>query len=96
MTEPLERLRRDIGARLPDWISQALAVYRGFAGEPPATEPKVFAAQQAACRAALGHVDALLRLARWAAEDEAAAAEAENLAEMAAEARAALARRGGE
>lgn len=48
----------------PELLSAAVASYRDFAGAPVPTDAKGFAAHHAACKAALAHVEVLLRLGR--------------------------------
>jgi len=97
MSSPeIEALRREIAGLLPAAMARAVDSYRAFAlgsrDEPD--EAQDFGRHHAACRAALNHLDALTRLARWAsAEPEAAAAVADGtLLGMARAARSALAR----
>lgn len=59
----LDRTRNDLGARLPGLIETAFRRYRDFAGNEPPTEPRAFAAYSTACRAALAHLEQLLKLA---------------------------------
>lgn len=68
----LAEIRAGLARELPLFLDAALDRYRETAagaavgGEGGDGSPKAVAAQAAACRAALGHVEALLRLARWA------------------------------
>lgn len=64
----LDTLREDIARLLPLAMERAVASYRRFAmGElPEPGEAKDFAQHHAACRAALNHLEALVKLARWA------------------------------
>jgi hypothetical protein len=92
--QELETLRQEIDRLLPAAMLRAVASYRAFALEP-AEDPvpaKDFAAHHAACKAALNHLDALVRLARWtsASPVEAGAYEDNALADMVSEARRAL------
>ncbi len=59
-------------AVLPAAVDQALSEYREFTGGGPSVlaDPKVFREHHAACKAALMHLDSLLKLARWAADNE--------------------------
>ncbi len=61
--------REELIAALPGALDHALAAYREALAQPGAEEPRAFAAQQAACKAALAHIEALLKLARGL-EDE--------------------------
>jgi hypothetical protein len=104
MPRPVLLPREDLIAALPGALETALAAYRAALGQPTAEDPRGFAAQQAACKAALAHIEALLKLARGM-EDErakdaaevASSGEAEEsgeqaLARLLSEARAELAR----
>lgn len=55
---------RDLDQRLPGLIETAFRHYRDFAGKEPPTESRAFAAYSSACRAALVHLEQLLKLAR--------------------------------
>ena len=59
-------LRRSAKRRLPKQLRKALADYVTFAALPPPEDAKGFAAHQAACKAALAHLDAGLKLLAWA------------------------------
>lgn len=91
MTDELDLLKRSLKRSLPGRISQAVAVYDGFAGQPPAETAKEFTAHHGACKAALSHIDLLVKLLRWAA-DELKEEESADLSEadLLARARAAL------
>jgi hypothetical protein len=91
MTDDLALLKRTLKARLPGRISDAVARYGDFAALIPNDGAKEFAAHHAACKAALSHIDLLVKLLRWAA-DEPGKDEAETLgeADLLARARAAL------
>lgn len=85
--------RAEIARRLPPLLDRALAVYADFAAAPPpADEAKAFAAYQASCRAALGHVLLLVRLAEWARAGERPGGGDEDLDRLIEAAEAALAR----
>lgn len=70
----LARTRNDLAARLPGLIEAALRRYEIFADDERPKSVKAFAAHAAACRAAVQHLDQLLKLARWAGGDKAMAA----------------------
>lgn len=59
----LEEVRNDLDGRLPGMIENAIQRYRNFVHFDPPDESKNFAAYNYACRAALGHIDLLLKLA---------------------------------
>lgn len=83
-------MRRDLAARLPDMIENVLARYRDFAAKDPPNEPKDFAAYYGACRAVLGHLEQLLKLARWAGGNAPAGTPAADVDRLIARAEAAL------
>ena len=60
----IEDNRRDLADRLPGLIETAFRRYQDFAGKEPPTEPRAFAAYSSACRAALAHLEQLLKLTR--------------------------------
>lgn len=66
MTEDLSALRARLAARLPEHAAAALAVYEDYIAGPPPADSKGFAAWNAAAKAALAHLDLLVKLARWA------------------------------
>lgn len=66
MAEDLAALRARLASSLPEHVAAALAGYEEFAATPPPADAKGFAAWHAAAKAALAHVDLLVKLARWA------------------------------
>lgn len=66
MAEDLSGLRARLSATLPDHVAAALAGYEDFTAASPPADSKGFAAWHAAAKAALAHVDLLIKLARWA------------------------------
>ncbi|MBI3446477.1 MAG: hypothetical protein HY055_14245 [Magnetospirillum sp.] len=66
MAEDLSGLRIRLAASLPDRVAAALAGYEDFTASSPPADAKGFAAWHAAAKAALAHVDLLVKLARWA------------------------------
>lgn len=66
MAEDLSGLRARLAAVLPDHVAVALAGYEDFTNASPPADAKGFAAWHAAAKAALAHVDLLVKLARWA------------------------------
>lgn len=62
-------LRGDLAAVLPPLITAAADSYRGFAAAAAPDDAKGFAAHHAACKAALAHMELLIKLARWAEDD---------------------------
>ena len=59
----LDALRNDLTDCFPRLLGVALDQYRAFAETEPPEDAKGFAAHQSACKAALAHVEALLKLA---------------------------------
>lgn len=62
----IDDLRRLVHDTLPDRIGIALAGYQRFTADEPPADAKGFAAWHAAAKAALAHVEALVKLVRWA------------------------------
>lgn len=93
MTEDIDGLRRGLQASLPERIRVALAGYERFTAEDPPADAKGFGAWHGAAKAALAHVEALVKLARWAeGKDDAGTDGDDGLGRMLAEARHALGR----
>jgi len=91
MAKDMPALRKQIRAALPSLLGKALTGYRRFAAEPPPKDAKGFATHHAACRAALAHMELLLRLARWAeANGNSDESSGEDIAKLILEAREAL------
>tara|TARA_Y100000813_G_scaffold54421_1_gene38083 strand:+ start:334 stop:657 length:324 start_codon:yes stop_codon:yes gene_type:complete len=63
---PSKPLRAMARRRLPKLLRKAASDYAAFAAQSPPTDAKGFAAHQAACKAALAHLDAGLKLLAWA------------------------------
>ena len=62
-----EETRRQIARFLPDAIARALTSYFAFSQEnPEEKESKKFAAHHTAAKAAIAHVELLIKLAKWA------------------------------
>ncbi|MCE2510396.1 MAG: hypothetical protein J4G10_05400 [Alphaproteobacteria bacterium] len=91
MVKDIAALRKRVHAVLPSLMEKALSGYRHFATEPPPQDPKGFAAHHVACKAALAHMELLIRLARWAeTEGHGDETGGEDVSKLIAEARAAL------
>jgi hypothetical protein len=61
----VSRLKGLVATQVDQAIERAIASYHAFAkDEPRSTDPKEFAAHHAACKAALAHLDLLLKIAR--------------------------------
>lgn len=63
----LDDLKTALAARLPERAAAAVAAYDAFSASPAPDDAKGFAAHHAACKAALAHVEVLVKLLRWAA-----------------------------
>lgn len=62
-----KEMRRRIAAFLPDAIVTAISSYRDFYGAEQAFETaKDFSAHHSACKAAIAHIELLIKLAKWA------------------------------
>ena len=75
-------IRAKIIQFLPSAIHRALSSYHEFIDQTPADDAKGFSAHHTACKAAIAHIDLLLKLAKWAdlpgqQDDAKARAEAE-------------------
>ncbi len=68
MTDDLDVLRKAVQASLPAQVQVALAGYERFTALEPPDDAKGFAAWHAAAKAALAHVELLVKLVRWAQE----------------------------
>jgi hypothetical protein len=68
-TDDLEALKRQLRLLLPERILHAAERYGDFAGQVPSETAKEFAAHHAACKSALAHIDLLVKLLRWAADE---------------------------
>ena len=76
--DPISVLRIRLLGELPDDIAMARDTYQRLAGEAAGImEAKEFSAHQAACKAALGHLESLIKLLRWACEGAGAIADNE-------------------
>ena len=73
MPDDIDTLRLSVQGALPERIRAALAGYERFTAEEPPADAKGFAAWHAAAKAALAHVELLVKLARWAEGGETAA-----------------------
>ncbi len=63
---PLQSIRTAVKRRLPKLMRKAMADYATFAAQPVPDDAKGFAGHQAACKAALAHLDAGAKLLTWA------------------------------
>ena len=60
------RTRAQIAQTLPHAIERAIGSYHHFYDQPTPTDAKEFASHHTACKAAIAHIELLLKLARWA------------------------------
>lgn len=91
MADDIDGLRQAMQGALPERIRAALAGYQRFTTDDPPADAKGFAAWHAAAKAALAHVEVLVKLARWAEGGDGASAEPEDgIGRLLAEARHAL------
>ena len=92
-TPPAKSLREQLAERLPDMLTAALAAYDAIAlPGPEAADPRALGAQQNAARAALKHVEMILKLAESILPPETEDTKETEKAALLAAARAALAR----
>lgn len=89
MADDLSALKTRLADRLPEHAAAALAGYEDFTATLPPSDSKGFAAWHAAAKAALAHVDLLVKLARWA-DGTAEAGDGDGMERLLAGARAAL------
>ncbi|QXM23617.1 hypothetical protein KO353_09850 [Elioraea tepida] len=88
----MKALRALISAQLEAAATRVIESYRTFMNdEPEAGDARAFAAHHAACKAALAHLDLLMRLARLVGVEPEAVEASEEEARLIAEAREALA-----
>lgn len=66
MSEETDALRAVVLSQLPPRVHAALDGYHRFTAEEPPADAKGFAAWHAAAKAALAHVETLVKLVRWA------------------------------
>ncbi|MQX35470.1 hypothetical protein [Roseospira navarrensis] len=88
----LSAARDRLRASLPETLHRALDAYDTFAARPVPEDAKEFAAWQGGCKAALAHVELLLKLAGRVGLDlsDPGAGEGDALAGLLAQARAAV------
>jgi hypothetical protein len=90
MADDLADLRLRLAGILPGRVIAALAGYEDFTGTEPPADSKGFAAWHAAAKAALAHVELLVKLARWAEGPAEAADDGNSVERLLCQARAAL------
>ncbi|WP_288348932.1 hypothetical protein [uncultured Thalassospira sp.] len=70
-TDPIASLRAEILRDLPGDIKRVRSAYRRAAQQAALLrDAKDFNAHQAACKTALGHLDSLIKLLRWASDGD--------------------------
>ncbi|PCI00622.1 MAG: hypothetical protein COB76_03150 [Alphaproteobacteria bacterium] len=57
--------RTQMAQALPDAIETAIQSYRDFMRQDNSETPKMFGDHHNACKAAIAHIELLLKLARW-------------------------------
>ena len=66
----LDSLKPELRQTLPAQIQSAIKSYEQFAACDSTEDAKTFAAHHSACKAAIAHIEALLKLARWTDSEE--------------------------
>ena len=61
----LERMKQTLAAALPQRLAIVMAGYDRFTAHPPPEDAKGFTAHHAAAKAALSHLDLLVKLVCW-------------------------------
>ncbi len=61
----LETMKQALAATLPQRLAAVMEGYDRFTAQPPPEDAKGFAAHHAAAKAALAHLDLLVKLVRW-------------------------------
>lgn len=65
-----EKTKKQISEFLPNAIAETLKSYEIFMAYPIGVEPKDFSLHHSSCKAALTHLELLLKLAKYAASGE--------------------------
>lgn len=65
-----ERMRERLLEKLPDMLDAAIAAYQRIAETGETDDPKSFAAAQTGAKAALAHIDQIIKLAEATLEKE--------------------------
>ncbi|MCC9623929.1 hypothetical protein LPB41_19800 [Thalassospira sp. MA62] len=69
MTDVLTSLRHEFLSDLPDDIRSARVTYHRLAADAAGIfDAKEFSSHQSACKAAISHIESLIKLLRWACE----------------------------
>ncbi|MDF1749946.1 MAG: hypothetical protein P1V34_13825 [Alphaproteobacteria bacterium] len=84
-------MRQRLMKKLPDMLDAAIAAYQQIALNGPSEDPKSFAAAHTGAKAALAHIEQIIKLAEAAAaQDEAHQNDAEGFSTLITAARSAL------
>ncbi|MFQ3622075.1 MAG: hypothetical protein SNJ73_00875 [Acetobacteraceae bacterium] len=87
----MSRLRGLVATQVDQAIERAIASYHAFAASGPSgADAKEFAAHHAACKAALAHLDLLLKIAKITETPTPGTADGDQRLALVAEARAAV------
>ncbi len=78
-----EDLKLHLAKRLPEMLTLALEAYDRITSQPTAEDPKTFTAQQGGAKAALAHMEALLKMAHSVMETPEAKDEPSAIGELA-------------
>ncbi len=89
LPKSLKTLKKQLLKTLPERIAEVIADYEEFASLETPEDAKGFAAHHAACKAAIAHVELLLKLAKWS-EGENFTQNGEDAEALIAKARSAL------
>ncbi len=65
-----EYLRLELTSRLPDMLTTAIESYERITVAPEEADAKSYTALHSAAKAALAHIESLLKLAKWAAFED--------------------------
>ena len=83
-------MKQELSAFLPSRICEVMNSYDAFAASDIPADAKGFAAYHGACKAALAHVEVLLKIAKWSEESASEQNPSGGIAELLAEAKEAL------
>jgi len=73
-----ENLRQELASRLPDMLTTAIESYERITLPPVDADAKSYAALHGAAKAALSHIESLLKLAKWASLEDCSKDEHDN------------------
>jgi hypothetical protein len=86
----LPSLKQELNTFLPARICEVMNSYDAFAASDIPADAKGFATYHGACKAALAHVEVLLKIAKWSEESANQGNPSGSIAELLAEAKEAL------